>query len=58
MLQMAVRYSGLARARIRRNGAIPDKHFEQNTEGSLLLFVEHSVTLHAVFSELSNYQCD
>jgi len=55
---MAVRYSGLARAAVRRNGAIPDKHFEQNTEGSLLRFVEHSVTLYSVFSELSNYQCN
>jgi hypothetical protein len=55
---MAVRYSGLARARIGRNGVIPDKHFEQNTEGSLLLFVEYSFTLHSVFSDLSNNQCD
>jgi hypothetical protein len=54
---MAVRYSGLARA-IGRNGVIPDKHFEQNTEGSLLLFVEYSFTLHSVFSGLSNNQCD
>jgi hypothetical protein len=55
---MAVRYSGLARARIRHNGAIPDKHYEQNTEGSLLRFIESNFTFQSVFSELSNYQCD
>jgi hypothetical protein len=49
---MAVRYSGLVRATIRPNGAIANKHFEQNTEGSLLRFVEHSFTLYSVFSGL------
>jgi len=52
---MAARYSGLTGARMRRNGAIPKKkkHSEQNTEGSLLRFIEHSFTFHSVFSELS-----